>query len=93
MNADHKRRRVDDVEVEFDMSYNSEFDTLWLHRQIAEADFMDALSELIFRIESLEAFASLCEASGVETSKELLPEKSCEPGLYLINPEQESQLL
>lgn len=93
LNADHKRRRVDDVEVEFDMSYNSEFDTLWLHRQIAEADFMDALSELIFRIESLEAFASLCEASGVETSKELLPEKSCEPGLYLINPEQESQLL
>lgn len=84
------RRKLDDVEVEFDMSYNSEFNASWLHRQIAEADFMDTLSELLLRIGGLEAFASFCDTSGVKNSRELLPDDSYEPGLYLINPEQKS---
>lgn len=86
LTEDQKRRKLDDVEVEFEMSYSTDFDASWMHRQIAEAEYLDTLSELLIRIEGLEAFAGLCEEMGVKSSRELLPGANCEPGLYLLNP-------
>lgn len=83
-----KQRKLDDIEVEFEMSYSSSFDSSWVHRQVAEANYMDCLSELLYRIESLESFAILCDDSGVKSSRELLPDDSYEPGLYLLKPKQ-----
>jgi len=90
LTEDQKRRKLDDIEVEFEMSYNLEFDESWIHRQVAEAEYLDKLSELSARIEGLEAFAQLCEETGVKSSRELLPDKSAEPGLYLLNPSKEA---
>lgn len=90
LTADQKRRKLDDIEIEFEMSYSNEFDESWTHRQIAQAEYLDTLSELSARIEGLEAFASLCEEMGVKSSRELLPDEGCEPGLYLLNPGQET---
>lgn len=81
-----KRRKLDDIEIEFEMSYSSNFDAPWLHRQIAEANYMDFLSELLARIESIESFAAFCDNAGVKSSRELLPDDTYKPGLYLLEP-------
>ena len=84
-----QQRKVDDVEVEFEMSYSSYINDDWINRQVAHAEYMDTLSELFYRIESMEAFASLCDQAGVKSSRELMPDDSYEPGLYTLNPSPE----
>ncbi|NJK35800.1 MAG: hypothetical protein HC919_13150 [Oscillatoriales cyanobacterium SM2_2_1] len=46
---------------------------------------MDALSELTARLDTLQAFAELCEVTGVRSSQELLPPKDAKPGLHLLS--------
>ena len=36
------------------------------------------------RLDSLQSFAALCESKGVKSSKELLPDETAKPGLYLL---------
>lgn len=89
LTEEQKRKKLADIEVEFEMSYTTGLGQNWTHQQIAESEYLDTLSELLARIEGLESFAGLCETTGVKSIRELLPDENCEPGLYLLNPGQE----
>lgn len=78
------RRKTNDADLEFEMFYSSQLDQKWTYRQIAVAEYLDALSELSARLESLQAFADLCESRGVKNSREILPSADAEPGLYAL---------
>ena len=73
-----------DVEVEFDMSYSSQYDESWKNSQIGVSEYLDSLSELADRLESVQAFANLCEDRDVKSSRELLPPKDAKPEIYII---------
>lgn len=67
------------------MSYSdTKFDLAWTYRQIAIAEYLDSLSELSARLESLESFADLCESKGVKSSQEIIPGNDAEPGIYVL---------
>ncbi|MEC4817340.1 MAG: hypothetical protein SAK29_29320 [Scytonema sp. PMC 1069.18] len=40
------------------MSSNSQFNDEWIHRQIAVAEYLDTLSELSTKLDSLQSFAA-----------------------------------
>ncbi len=85
LSPDQIRSKKTHVDVEFDMSYSAtKFDQAWTHRQIAVAEYLDSLSELSARLESLESFADLCESKGVKSSQEIIPGNDAEPGIYAI---------
>lgn len=88
LSKDQIRRRKKDAEVEFEMFYSSQFDEKWTRHQIAIAEYLDALSELLARLESLRAFADLCESRGVKSSREILPGVDAEPGVYILSAEE-----
>ncbi len=67
------------------MSYSStKFDQSWTDRQIAVAEYLDGLSELSARLESLESFADLCESKGIKNRREILPGDDAESGIYIL---------
>ena len=68
------------------MSYSSKFDEAWTHRQIAIAVYLDTLSELSARLDSLQSFAALCESRNVLSSRDILPNYDAEASLYLLPP-------
>lgn len=79
------RSKKTNVDVEFDMSYSAtKFDEAWTHRQIAVAEYLDGLSELSARLESLESFADLCESRGIKSSREIMPGNDAAPGIYAL---------
>lgn len=79
-------RKKDEIEVEFLMNYASQdYDQAWLYRQVAIAEYLDTLSELSARLDSLRSFAVMCESRNIENSKEILPDTDDEPGLYLLS--------
>ena len=85
LSADQIRDKKTNVDVEFNMSYSSaKFDEAWTHRQIAVAEYLDGLSELSARLESLESFADMCESRGVKSSREIIPGADTEPGIYIL---------
>lgn len=85
LNEDQIRRKKNEIEVEFEMSYSPErYNQTWQHQQIAIAEYLDTLSELTARLDSLQSFAQLCEEKGVKSSKELLPDANVKAGLYLL---------
>ncbi|MEB3214847.1 MAG: hypothetical protein VKN72_01110 [Nostocales cyanobacterium 94392] len=65
------------------MSHNSRLDETWTHRQIAIAEYLDTLSELSARLDSLQSFAALCEARNLR-SHDMLPDSDAEQGLYVL---------
>lgn len=83
--AEAVRRARAEAEVELDMSYNAALDEDWTRRQVAEADFLDGLSEMSDRLDGLHAFARECEARDVPSSADLLPGEDAQPGLYLLD--------
>ncbi len=86
LTPDQIRRKRNEAEVEFEMSYSSQrYPETWQHQQIAVAEYLDTLSELSARLNSLQDFAQLCESTGVSSSKDLLPDSDT-PGLYLLSP-------
>ncbi|MGL4621760.1 hypothetical protein [Chroococcidiopsis sp.] len=78
------RRKKKNAELEFEMSYRSQFDRQWTYRQIVIAEYLDALSELSARLENLQAFATLCECRGIKSSRDILPGDDAEEGLYVL---------
>jgi len=50
----------------------------------AIAEYLDTLSELLARLDSLQDFVQLCGDRRVKSSKELLPSNDVEPGLYFV---------
>lgn len=89
LSKDQIRRKKKDTELEFDMFYSSQLDEKWTYHQIAVAEYLDALSELSARLESLQAFADLCESMGVKNSRDILPSDDTEPGLYALPANKE----
>ncbi len=85
LSPDQIRSKKTHVDVEFDMSYSAtKFDQAWTHRQIAVAEYLDSLSELLARLESLESFADLCESKEVKSSREIMPGNDAELGIYAV---------
>jgi hypothetical protein len=82
---DGARRKRRAAELELEMSHSAELGPAWDHRQLAIAEYLDGLSELSARLDSLQAFAAECEIRNV-SSHELLPEPDAEAGLYLLKP-------
>jgi len=71
--------------AEFEMSYAAErYPVAWVNRKRAIAEYLDTLSELTARLDTLQDFGELCEVAGVSSSQELLPQTSA-PGLYLLS--------
>jgi hypothetical protein len=85
LSPDQIRSKKTNIDVEFDMFYSdTKFDLAWTYRQIAIAEYLDTLSELLARLESLESFADLCESKGVKSSREIMPGNDAEPGIYVL---------
>jgi hypothetical protein len=85
LSPDQIRSKKTNIDVEFDMFYSdTKFDLAWTYRQIAIAEYLDSLSELSARLESLESFADLCESKGVKSSQEIIPGNDAEPGIYVL---------
>lgn len=75
-----------EIEAELEMSYAQEkYSENWIHQQVATVEYLDTLSELDARLDSLHSFAELCERTGVRSSKELLPDETSKAGLYLLS--------
>ena len=74
-----------DAEVELKMTRTQPYITeQWKHRQLALAEYLDTLSELSARLDSLREFAQLCKEQGVTSSHDLLPDNHAKPGIYLL---------
>jgi hypothetical protein len=84
LSAEYIRRKKTNIDVEFQMSYSSQWDETWTLRQIAIAEYLDTLSELLARLDSLESFAVLCENKNVKSSKDILPDDNTPSGLYIL---------
>ena len=79
------RQKKQDAEIELDLTsspYRENQD--WISRQLAIAEYLDMLSELLSRLESLQAFVLLCKRKNLKTSRDLLPSLDAEPGLYIL---------
>ncbi|KKJ00695.1 hypothetical protein [Prochlorothrix hollandica] len=80
-----RRHQQNELAVEFEMSYAGDrYDHNWISRQIAISEYLDTLSELTARLDTLQDFAALCEATGASTRQDLLPTEQDQPGLYLL---------
>jgi hypothetical protein len=85
LTPDQVRRIKTEIAVEFDMSYAPErYKQAWINKQLAIAEYLDTLSELLARLDTLQNFAQLCQDRGVKSSRELLLGNDAEPGLYLL---------
>ena len=74
-----------DAKVELTMTRTQPYITeQWKHRQLALAEYLDTLSELSSRLDSLRDFAQLCAEQDVSSSHDLLPDEKAKPGLYLL---------
>jgi hypothetical protein len=86
LTAQQLHNKQSDLAVEFEMSYaRDRYDHNWISRQIATSEYLDTLSELTARLDTLGDFAALCEQTGVKSSKELLPNDQDQSGLYLMS--------
>ena len=77
-------RKKNDAELEFEIFYNSQRNEKRSYQQIVVAEYLDAFSELLARLESLQAFADFCESKGVKSSRTILPGANTEPGIYVL---------
>ena len=84
LSPDQIRWQKTNVDVEFEMSYSSQWDEAWTYRQIAVAEYLDTLSELSARLDSLQSFAALCESHNVKSSRDILPNADAGVGLYIL---------
>jgi hypothetical protein len=85
LTLDQIRSKKTYVDVGFKMSDSSaKFDRAWTDRQIAVAEYLDGLSELSARLESLESLADMCQSKGVKNRREILPGDDTEPGIYIL---------
>ncbi|BAZ45576.1 hypothetical protein NIES4102_26000 [Chondrocystis sp. NIES-4102] len=81
---DKKQEKQDDIAVEFQMSYTSQFDQNWVYRQVAIAEYLDTFSELSARLETLKDLTTLCQKTGVKSSLELLPKTQDDQNWYIL---------
>lgn len=85
LSAEKKQEKIDEIAIEFEMSYSSQFDRDWVHSQVAIAEYLDTFSELTARLESLQSFADLCHTKQVKSSRDILAIEPQKDGLYLLS--------
>ncbi|QHG16598.1 hypothetical protein [Nostoc sp. ATCC 53789] len=88
LSSEQIQRKKTNVDVEFTMSHSSQLDQAWTYRQIAIAEYLDTLSELSARLDSLQSFAALCESKNIKSSREILPDSNAKTGLYILPPNE-----
>lgn len=84
LSLEKKQEKQDDIAVEFQMSYASQLDRHWVYQQVAIAEYLDTFSELSARLETLQDFTTLCQKTGVKSSRELLPETQSDSTWYIL---------
>lgn len=84
LSLEKKQEKLDDIAVEFQMSYASQFDRHWVYKQVAIAEYLDTFSEISARLETLQDFTTVCQKTGVKSSLELLPSKQEEGTWYTL---------
>ncbi len=77
--------REKNLSVEFQMTYFQELDKSWYLSQAALAEYLDTLSELTERLESLQSFARLCRELNQADPYRLIPSEP--QSLYLLAAE------
>lgn len=85
LSPEKKQGKKNEIAIEFQMFYASQFEQNWVHDRVAIAEYLDTLSELSARLESLQALADLCEETGVQSSLNLLPQKYQQDGWYSLS--------
>lgn len=86
LSSEDIENKIIDVEVEVTMDYFSKtYNQEWIQKQIEIARYLDTLSELLARLESLLDFANLCQANNVNNIRDILPGDDAQPGLYLLD--------
>lgn len=84
LSLDKKQEKQNDIAVEFQMSYASQFDQNWVYQQVAVAEYIDTFSELSARLETLQDFTALCQKTVVKSSLELLPKTQNDNSWYIL---------
>lgn len=88
---ERRSRAAREAALELEMSHNASLDGGWTHRQLAVAEYVDGLSELTSRLETVGAFAQECEARGLRSSREALPGPDAPAGIYVLPPAEEDE--
>lgn len=85
--TDERQLRVkQEAALEFEMSYNNAaLNDDWTHRQLAVAEYLDGLSEMSSRLETIQAFAYECEVRSLPSSQAALPGPEAPPGIYVLS--------
>ena len=85
LTQDEIEEKLLQVEVEFLLTdYEQELNNPnWIKQQIFVVRYLDTLSELLARLESLQDFTDLCRSSDVQSIHDILPVNNAKPGLYL----------
>lgn len=82
---DERRLRArKEAALELEMSHNASLGDEWTQSQIAVAEYVDGLSELSDRLESVGAFARECDVRGLSSSRDALPGPDAAPGVYVL---------
>ena len=84
LSLEKKQEKQDDIAVEFQMSYASQFDRHWVYQQVAIAEYLDTFSELSARLETLRDFTTLCQKTEIRSSLELLPKTQQDNTWYVL---------
>ena len=84
LSLEKKQEKQDDIAIEFQMSYASQFDQNWVYQQVAVAEYLDTFSELSARLETLKDLTTLCQKTRVKSSLELLPETQNDNSWYIL---------
>jgi hypothetical protein len=84
LSPQRRRWAAKEAALELEMSHNAQLDTGWTHRQLAIAEYLDGLSELASRLETLGAFAHECETRRLRSSRDVLPGPDAARGIYLL---------
>jgi len=85
LSSEEIRHNKINIDVEFQMFHSSQWDEKWIHRQIAIAEYLDTLSELLAKLDSLQSFANLCESRNIKSSRDILPSSDTEIRLHLLS--------
>ncbi|MBW4499260.1 MAG: lipase family protein [Scytonema hyalinum WJT4-NPBG1] len=84
LSKDEIEEKRDYVQIAFKLTENREElnNPEWIETQIFVVKYLDTLSELLARLESLLDFTHFCKSKGVSIH-DILPDHDAEPGLYL----------
>lgn len=84
LSSERRHRVSKEAALELEMSHYAALGEDWTHRQLAVAEYLDGLSELSSRLETVGAFAGECEVRNLPSRREALPGPEAQPGIYVL---------